>query len=144
MTTTRHYFLQDTQFWLAAAAAPPCWLALVQAGVPLRQAALPMLTLLQIVIVSPVLEEIVFRGGLQDWLLKREPMRRTRFGISLANVMVSIIFAATHLLHQPPMWAALVLLPSLVFGWAWERHGTLFSPIGLHMLYNAGFVWLFG
>ncbi len=144
MTTTTPRFWRDIQFWLAAVAAPLCWLLMFWVDVPLRQTALPALALLQVVIISPVLEEIVFRGGLQGWLLKRDAMRRTRFGISLANALVSLVFAAMHLLHQPPLWAALVFVPSLVFGWAWERHQTLLSPIALHMAYNAGFICLFG
>ncbi len=144
MTKTIHRFWRDTQFWLAALAAPLSWLVLLWAGVPLRQTALPALALLQVVIISPVLEEIVFRGGLQSWLLKREILCRTRFSISLANILVSLIFAAMHLFYQPPLWAALVFLPSLVFGWARERHQTLLSPIALHMVYNAGFIYLFG
>ena len=144
MTTIIYRFWLDKLFWLAAVAAPLSWLLLLWADVPLRQTALPAFTLLQVVVISPVLEEIVFRGGLQNWLLKRDAMCRTRFGISLANALVSLVFAAMHLLHQPPLWAALVFLPSLVFGWAWERHQTLLSPIALHMLYNAGFICLFG
>ncbi|ASJ71430.1 JDVT-CTERM system glutamic-type intramembrane protease MrtJ [Granulosicoccus antarcticus] len=142
--TRKHRFWLDRYFWLAAVAAPLCWLLLTQLDVPLRQTALPLMTLLQIVIVSPVLEEIVFRGGLQAWLLTRISMRHTWLQISLANVLASSVFAAMHLLNQPPLWAALVILPSLVFGWAWERHQTLLSPIALHILYNAGFIWLFG
>ncbi len=144
MTTTTHRFWRDTPFWLATVAAPLCWLLLLWLDVPLRQTALPALALLQVIIISPVLEEIVFRGGLQSWLLKRDAMRRTWFGISLASALVSLVFAAMHLFYQPPLWASLVFLPSLVFGWAWERHQTLLSPIALHMLYNAGFICLFG
>lgn len=144
MTKSTHCFWRDTPFWLAAVAAPLCWLLLLWVGIPLRQTALPALAIVQVVVISPVLEEIVFRGGLQNWLLKRSIMSRTRFSISLANILVSVIFAAMHLLHQPPLWAALVFLPSLVFGWAWERHRSLLSPIALHMAYNAGFIYLFG
>lgn len=144
MTKPTHRFWQDSQFWLALVAAPLCWLLLLGMGVPLRQTALTALPIVQLILISPVLEEIVFRRGLQDWMLKRSILSRTRFGISLANTLVSLLFAAMHLLHQPPLWAALVFLPSLVFGWAWERHRTLLSPIALHMVYNAGFIYLFG
>lgn len=102
-----------------------------------------MMPVLLIVLVNPILEEIVFRGGVQDWL-QRQPALHYRLGsISLANVLTSVLFAAMHLFRQPPMWALLIFLPSLVFGWAKERHHTLLSPIVLHMSYNAGFIWLF-
>ena len=95
------------------------------------------------IVVYPVLEEIVFRGGIQGYLLSHPALARSIVGISLACVLTSVLFAAAHLLRQPPLWAALVFLPSLIFGWARERHDSLVSPTILHMSYNAGFVGLF-
>lgn len=96
-----------------------------------------------IALVYPILEEIVFRGGIQSALLSRPVMAHSFAGISVACVLTSVLFALAHLLHQPPQWAALVFLPSLVFGWARERHDTLKSPVLLHMSYNAGFIGVF-
>ena len=64
-------------------------------------------------------------------------------GISIACILASLAFAAAHLLRQPIGWAALIFLPSLIFGWARERHKTLYSPTLLHIVYNAGFIGLF-
>lgn len=96
-----------------------------------------------IIVISPVLEEIVFRGGLQTWLQQRRVLQYRLGAISLANVLTSLLFAGMHLFRQAPLWAALTFLPSLIFGWAKERHQTLLSPILLHMCYNAGFICLF-
>jgi membrane protease YdiL (CAAX protease family) len=131
-------------FWLAVAAAPVCWLALNQLGMAPRGSLPAPTTVLLVVIVSPVVEEIVFRGGLQSWLLRRQALQRSFAGISIANILTSVVFAALHLFRQSPLWAALIFLPSLVFGWARERHGNVHSPILLHVFYNAGFLWLFG
>ncbi|MGQ7847997.1 JDVT-CTERM system glutamic-type intramembrane protease MrtJ [Granulosicoccus sp. 3-233] len=123
--------------------APVSWWLMQALGVARRTEPLAISPLLMIVIVNPVLEEIVFRGGVQDWLQGRRALRHRWGPLSLANVLTSLLFASVHLLRQPPLWAALTFLPSLIFGWAKERHETLLSPIVLHMSYNAGFIWLF-
>ena len=103
---------------------------------------------LKIALLSPLLEEIVFRGGLQTFLLEREFFRKRKFGIgvanvSAANIVTSLAFAAAHLIYQTPLWASLVFIPSLVFGWARERYDSVIPPILLHAFYNAGFGLLF-
>ena len=110
---------------------------------PVRSSAVSLSIVVMSVIFYPVLEEIVFRGGLQGALLTRPALCRSIAGISLACVITSLLFAAAHLLRQPPLWAALVFIPSLIFGWARERHDSLVSPTVLHMSYNAGFIGLF-
>ncbi|PID60068.1 MAG: hypothetical protein CSB44_11215 [Gammaproteobacteria bacterium] len=119
------------------ALGPLTWATLLLAGIPLAAGLPDALTLLLLSIVSPVLEEFVFRGGLQSWLLSR------RCG-KLANPITAAVFAAFHLFRQPPLWAALIFLPALVFGWSYERTGErLAAPILLHAFYNIGFALLF-
>ncbi len=94
-----------------------------------------------LVLVYPVLEELVFRGLVLEWLGRQV---RIRWGVlSLANVMTSLLFAALHLIHQSLLWSALVFWPSLLFGYAKERYQTLWAPIILHGWFNLGFIWLF-
>ncbi|MEE9319765.1 MAG: JDVT-CTERM system glutamic-type intramembrane protease [Granulosicoccus sp.] len=136
-------FYRDIPFWLAVACGPVSWLLLWFSDTPRAAIHVPVTALLIASLIYPVLEEFVFRGGLQPALLAR-PVFRKRVGpVSLANVLTSIAFAAAHLLRQPPLWAALVLLPSLVFGWSRERYDSIVPPTLLHMFYNAGFIWLF-
>jgi len=125
------------------AIGPATWLVLFFVGLPLRQQPVLPSVLLYGVLIYPILEEIVFRGAIQGAFLKNATLARSFSGISLACVVVSIVFAAAHLLRQPALWAALVFFPSLVFGWARDRHQTLYSPIALHMSYNAGFILFF-
>ncbi len=102
--------------------------------------------LLFAVLIYPLLEEIVFRGALQGFLIDRlfgKRLPRWLGGLSLANLITSLVFAAMHLFNQSPLWAALIFLPSLVFGWAREATGGLVAPVLLHMFYNAGFYLLF-
>lgn len=136
----------DGQWWLALAAAPVCWGLFASTGAPvvgfgwiLSQAQLFIL----LALVYPVLEEIVFRGLIQDSLDRR--LQAWRFGlVSKANLITSLIFTALHFSQHPPMWAVAVFLPSLVFGHFKERHAGLVSPIILHAFYNSGYYALFG
>ena len=92
--------------------------------------------------VYPVLEEIVFRGLLQE--LVHDYISPRCFGpLSVANLLTSLLFTAMHFLYHAPLWAALVFLPSLVFGFFKDRTGRLIAPILLHGFYNAGFLLLF-
>lgn len=96
------------------------------------------------VVVAPVLEEIVFRGGLQTWLYQKPRMQgRLLNCISYANLITSVVFAAFHAFSQPPLWAMAVVIPSLVFGWARDQTQSVWPGMVLHAWYNLGFVLLF-
>lgn len=100
--------------------------------------------MLLVVLVYPILEELAFRGAIQSWLLEKPKL--TRFlvwRVSVANVVTSLLFALAHLYNQPPVWAAAVFFPSLVFGYFRERCDGLAVPVVLHIWYNLGFVLLF-
>lgn len=133
----------DPAFWVAIALGPLCWGLLAISGLTTYRNPPELELLLWGVLVYPVLEEIVFRGGLQPALLTRPTLSVTRAGISPANVITSFVFAALHLMSQGPLLASLVFLPSLVFGAARDRYGTISASIILHMFYNAGFIALF-
>lgn len=124
-------------------AGPVVWVLLYWLDLPLRHSPLAINAILLLVIAYPILEEIVFRGAIQSTLLQHSALRKSVAGISIACVLASVLFAAAHLFRQPAGWAALVFLPSVVFGWARERHKTLYSPILLHISYNAGFIGFF-
>jgi uncharacterized protein len=98
----------------------------------------------KLVVVYPVLEEIVFRGGVQTLFLKFSRLRTEWFGITLANVLTSAIFAALHLFTHSPLWAAATFFPSLVFGFFRDRTVSILGPIALHVYYNFGFYLVFG
>lgn len=135
---------RDWQFYLCLGLGPLAWL-LLSFMYPLRDThgvpALLWYQLLLVLLILPVLEEIVFRGLLLDVLTRRFRQRLGR--LSVANLLTSLVFAAVHLIHSAPGWALLVFFPSLVFGYLKERHGSLLSPILMHIFYNLGFYWLF-
>lgn len=94
---------------------------------------------LSCVLWQPVLEEVVFRGIFQGELQRTRWGERRIWRVTAANGVCSLVFTGIHFVHHPPLWAASVLVPSLVFGWLRERHGTVAAPIAMHVLYNLEF-----
>jgi hypothetical protein len=116
-------------------------LALVQPPTAFGSALTAPGTFLYLAVALPILEEAAFRGLVQEGLAR---LWQRRWGpLTAANAGQAGLFAALHLIAQPPLWAASVLLPALVFGFFRERHDGLASPIALHAFYNAGFFLLY-
>lgn len=134
----RPRFHRDPLFWVAAAGgmlvALGIWLWIPTQAPP---AGSPITWLvLSTVIVYPLVEELLFRGALQGWLLSLSWGAYGRAGITLANLVTTAAFTAVHFLHHPPLWASSVAVPSLVFGFFRDRAGSVYPSIALHMLYN--------
>lgn len=91
---------------------------------------------LSVFVIAPA-EELLFRGAIQGRL------RRT-FGARGAVFGASLLFALPHALnfgggYVTGAFAATVLfVVALLWGWAYERTGTLAVPILVHGLYNTG------
>jgi membrane protease YdiL (CAAX protease family) len=83
---------------------------------------------------GPVVEELVFRAGLQKWLTHR--LARAW----LANGITSFLFAGMHCAStgQPATW--LVIVPSIALGWAYSKTNSLALAIGLHASFNLAFM----
>jgi membrane protease YdiL (CAAX protease family) len=136
---------RDPLLLAAVLAGPLCWLLLyglqgpdIHWGWPLRE---PWLFLLP-VLFYPVIEEIIFRGLVQE--LVHDYLSKAALGpLTVANLLTSVLFTALHFIYHPPLWALLVFFPSLVFGFFKERSGGLKAPILLHAFYNGGYIWLF-
>lgn len=88
---------------------------------------------------QPLWEEVMFRGLIQGQLLKSGWGRTQWCGLSAANLVSSLTFTAMHFLYHPPLWAASVLVPSLVFGWLRDRYRNTWPCIATHVLYNGAF-----
>lgn len=133
---------RDPLFLIAMLSGPLAWLTLyLWIHPPLIPAEFwsSPLTVLLAVLVYPVVEEWLFRGQIQGALLAGNLGRYRWAGISAANLITSVLFAALHLINHPPLWAALVLLPSLLFGLFRDRYGRIGPSILLHSFYNAGY-----
>jgi membrane protease YdiL (CAAX protease family) len=79
------------------------------------------------IVLAPVFEEVVFRGVLLPWMV-----RRTGFWPGIA--IVSAVFAAMHL-HLPSFLPLFLL--SAMFCVAYARTRSLLVPIGMHACFNA-------
>lgn len=97
---------------------------------------------LLLVMIYPILEEIIFRGLIQDSLNTR--FNSQKIGVlSYANGITSLLFVSLHLIYHPLLWAVLIIFPSLLFGYVKERYQTLLAPILLHVFYNMGYYLLY-
>lgn len=97
-------------------------------------ASLPVAGVL--LVLAPWAEEVVFRLGLQENLLRRWP------GHALAAIVVTaLVFGLAHaLLRQDPM-ALAVAAPALLLGLLYGRWRLLWPCVALHAAMNA--LWLF-
>lgn len=138
--------LRDRHYGAALGAAPFFWLLLLPFWPGTPDPAWPLLAPMQfllIVLVYPVLEEMTFRGLLQPALLRQRwgPVRHA--GLSAANWITSVLFAASHLVWHDVLQAAAIFVPALVFGYFRDRYGRITPSILLHVFYNTGFALLF-
>jgi len=102
------------------------------------------LIFIMLVLVRPVVEEIVFRGLLQGWCQKQRWGGEVVCGISMANIATSIVFTGLHFFTHAWLMAALVFIPSLIFGYFRDRYdGWLLPCIILHCYFNAGYFLMY-
>jgi uncharacterized protein len=132
--------VRDRFFLTTVALAPPVWLILLLAPwLPLAGRSFTLAQLLVLALLFPVLEELAFRGLIQGYCLRVSQLRIRRLGITGANGLTSLLFAAAHLFHQPLWIAALILIPSLIFGELRDRFASTLPSMLLHCYYNLGF-----
>jgi membrane protease YdiL (CAAX protease family) len=93
------------------------------------------------VAVVPVFEEMLFRGMFQTMIrsaLEGLPfckrLQNKALGAWLSILISSGLFAVAH--YDPGHWPPLFVL-SLSMGYAYEKSGSLFRPIFIHLLFNA-------
>lgn len=90
-------------------------------------------TLMTIVVLAPITEELLFRGFLQIYL-------RQYIGPSYAIACTALIFSLFHFsfiqgLSNIPIVISLFTL-ALFLGWLYEKQRSLIAPIALHILFN--------
>lgn len=87
------------------------------------------------------LEEVLFRGFLQGWLLRRASLKFMLFHFTRANWLTSLAFAAahvwTHVLELVPGYFAV----GMVLGYFRERYNGILVPVLLHSYYNLGLLF---
>jgi membrane protease YdiL (CAAX protease family) len=129
------------QQWLSGTSAPETahrtLEAMGQSGDPLWIALMGLVA----VLMAPLVEEILYRGALQQ-ALKGIGMPR-----AVALLGASALFALAH-------WGSLVaggeagaltmlMILGLVFGWTYERTGSMWAPFAAHATFNAANLAIF-
>lgn len=103
--------------------------------------AAPRLTALIVVLLAPFVEEVLFRGLVFGCL--RDKSRTIAYGVSC--VLFAFLHVWTFALSSWD-WSYFILMlqylvPGLVFAWAYDRSGTLWTSILLHATVNALALW---
>ncbi len=97
-----------------------------------ERTAVVRILLLLAVVAGPVAEEIFFRGLFYGWL-------RGQVGVP-AGLLLSALFFA--LLHMDAVAFFPILGLGLLFGWVYERTGSLTAPIAIHIFHNGGMLFV--
>ena len=92
----------------------------------------------------PLIEELAFRGLIQEYITKKTGQRSFFLSLSVPNLLTSILFVLMHFIHHEPVWALLVIFPSFVFGYFKEKFDRIVPSIILHMFYNLSFFSFIG
>ena len=131
-------FYRDAYFY-AAVIAGVIVLWLVYDFVPVFGAGLELqwALLVSILLWQPFVEELLFRGIIQGQLLKKEWAQQVVFKITVANIVVSALFVAMHLIGNSAMWSLTVFVPSLLFGYFRDRYDSVYPSMILHSAYNS-------
>lgn len=87
-----------------------------------------------VLILAPLVEEFLFRGVLQTYLKKR-------IGVKAAILLSAFFFALFHFSPSQGLGNITLLLSLLILGgflgFLYEKRGSLWAPVGLHMTFNA-------
>ena len=89
--------------------------------------ALRILTIFFAVVLTPVFEELVFRGLLQTYL------RNLNYSPWVSIFITSAIFAILHPLTHFPA----IFILSVTMGYAYEKSGSLLRPMFIHCFFNS-------
>ncbi len=89
-----------------------------------------VITLGLVIVAAPIVEEVMYRGILQ------EALRLLGLSRWLAILATSALFAAMHRGSVEPYALVVLFVLSLGLGWAYEKSGRLTAPVTLHLLFN--------
>jgi len=82
---------------------------------------------------------LVFTALPEEWFFRIYLMQRIGRGLE-ANVIASVLFSALHAITFGWLYSFLVFLPSLVFGWVYQRQQNFVILVLLHAVSNLVYV----
>lgn len=93
-----------------------------------------VLMIVSVVILVPAVEEIIFRGLIQNWLKRKMGVK---WGLSLSIIIFTMAhFSVAQGLNNIEILATLLVV-SFFLTLLYEKRGTLWAPYGLHVAFNA-------
>lgn len=107
--------------------------------------------LLTALMAAAILEEIIFRAGIHETLLRPGLAAWTHrcasaIPLSAANLVTALLFALAHGLLRSWILALAVVPAALLLGWLYERYRRVWPCIAVHALMNltwySGSRWL--
>ena len=93
-----------------------------------------VLRVLAVVVAGPILEELVFRG--MAW----PALARSAVGPAVATMVTAIGWSLLHWSYEPVV-IGVIMVAGVILGAARWRSGSVFLPIGMHMIWNAFAIW---
>jgi len=82
---------------------------------------------------------LVFSALPEEWFFRSYLMKKMGSGIK-ANVATSICFSVLHAITLGWVSSLLVFIPSLVFGWIYQKQGNIVTLIFIHAISNLVYV----
>ena len=101
----------------------------------------PRRTVLIIVLLAPFIEEVLFRGYLFGWLRGRSRWAAYALSCFLYTFLYTWDFLLGGLSLARLALALQYLVPGAVLAWSYDRSGTLWTPILIHVAANALALW---
>ena len=92
-------------------------------------------------VLTPIIEEVLFRGFIQGSLLQQVWFKQISAGISRANWTTSGVFATAHLWQHSPHLFLGYFAVSLLLGYFREKYKGVVIPIFLHGYFNFGLIF---
>lgn len=92
------------------------------------------LGIISIVIMAPLMEELLFRGAMQGYLLRK--WKNQIWAIVLPALLFGIV-------HGNPMQIPFAFVTGLILGWVFYRTGSLLPGMLMHFVNNASSVLLY-
>lgn len=96
---------------------------------------------LRLLVLAPVLEEIVFRSGLHEALLRRRG-NTVLHSPAFANAATAALFSLCHFALDPSAISVLTVIPALAIGWVYQRTRRVAPCVFAHASFNAA--WFVG
>ncbi|MDR2401106.1 MAG: CPBP family intramembrane metalloprotease [Deferribacteraceae bacterium] len=81
-------------------------------------------------VLSPIAEELFFRGVLLELFLRKKVNKM------FSNTIISILFASLHVILKGDITGVAVFFPSLILGWHYCRNRKIIPVIAAHSAYN--------